>query len=429
MKKILLFTLILVIAGGLLFAGGSKSGSSSGKTRIEFWGHLEEPINNSFEDLFQRYNARNQEVEVYGTYFPWDDYEAKVQTSLLTGGAGADFYEIWGGWAFDFIEAGTLTEAPTALINEILRDSYEPVTGTLKSSTDGKYYGVPVDFNNEYGGMLVDKKKFQALGIPYPQTWDDIINVARRNTVRRGDIFDVRGLDFTNEDSLSHIFLSMIMSKGGQYWVNGRLNFNTPQAREALQTLVDYVVVDRITNLDSLTHAEGIESYEFLARGEALMVTRGPWCISNLDEEFDMHVGVDFDYVPFPFWGPTKAFPAETGWSMCVPKNSRNGAEAWKFITFMMERENLMQHNIRSAQIPPRRSVAENPAYVRQAPFMKPILDILQYAHFIGPFNTEVFKENLNQVFMSLCQRTGEFADVTAALRALETRTNSELKL
>jgi hypothetical protein len=60
---------------------------------------------------------------------------------------------------------------------------------------------------------------------------------------------------------------------------------------------------------------------------------------------------------------------------------------------------------------------------------MAPILDILQYAHFIGPFNTEVLKRNLNSVFMSLCEGTGEYVDVSAALRALESQTNSELRL
>jgi len=427
MKRILILFVVAIMVVATLSAGGNPD--ARGKTKVEFWGHLEAPVNNSFEDLFNRYNEKNPDVYVYGTYFPYDDFEAKIQTSLLTGKAGADFYEIWGGWAFDFIEANTLSEVPAALIRDLVNDCYEPVLGALKSSKDGKYYGVPVDFNNEYGGMLVDKRKFQQLGIPYPQTWDEIIDVARANTVRRGDIFDVRGLDFPNEDSLSHMFLSMIMSKGGQYWVNGKLNFSTPQAREALQTLVDYIVVDRITNLDSLTGAEGIESYEFLARGEALMVTRGPWCISNLNEEYDKYPSVDFDYVAFPFWGPTKAFPAETGWSMCVPKRTKRGEEAWKFLAFFLEPANLMRHNIRSAQIPPRKSVAENPAYLAQLPFMKPIMDILQYASFIGPFNTEVLKKNLNQVFMSLCQRTGEFANVDAALKFLETQTNTELKL
>jgi multiple sugar transport system substrate-binding protein len=89
----------------------------------------------------------------------------------------------------------------------------------------------------------------------------------------------------------------------------------------------------------------------------------------------------------------------------------------------------MLQHNVICAQVPPRRSVAQNPEYLRQAPFMAPVLSILQYGRFIGPFNTEVLKANLSQVFISLCTRDGTYASVEAALRALENQCNTELRL
>jgi len=239
----------------------------------------------------------------------------------------------------------------------------------------------------------------------------------------------MRGIDFSTNDTLTYTLLTMILSRGGEYWVNGRIKLTTPEARDALQTLVDYVVVDRITNVDSATEAEGIESWHFIGRDEAMMVPRGPWVISELETEYGKMIGVDYDFVPFPFWGPVKVFPAETGWSMCVPKSTRVADAAWAYVTFFLRPENLMQHNINCAQIPPRKSVAQNPAYLQQMPFMAPVLQILDNSRFIGPFNTDVLKMNLSQVYVSLCTRDGTYASIDAALAALENQINAELRL
>jgi multiple sugar transport system substrate-binding protein len=158
-----------------------------------------------------------------------------------------------------------------------------------------------------------------------------------------------------------------------------------------------------------------------------MMVPRGPWVIAELDAEYDKKIGVDFDFVSFPFWGPTKAFPAETGWSMCVPKSTKVAEAAWTYAKFFLEPSNLLQHNINCSMIPPRKSVASNPQYLQQTPYMAPILEILQYGKFIGPFNTEVLKVGLRQVFVSACN--GVYPNAAAAMTELENQLNSELKL
>jgi len=430
MKKVLVMLIVFTMVLSLFTTcekGGGKT--SSGKIRVEFWGHVNEAWNNSHREMIAKFNASQSRIEVVPTFFPYDDFEAKIQTSLMSRGGGADLYEIWGGWGLDFVESGALSQVPDDLIADLLSDCYEPVLGAFKGG--GRYYGVPVEFNNEYGGMLVNKKEFNRLGIPYPSTWDEIINTARRTTVRSGNVFTMRGLDFTTDDTLTTTFLSMILSKGGEYWVNGRFKLTTPEAQEALQKLVDYVLVDRLTNTDSATSAQGeeIDGAHFLGQNNAMMVPRGPWVIAMLDEEYGKQYGVDFDFIKFPFYGPIKAFPAETGWSMCVPKDTKVAEAAWEYVRFFLKAENLMQHNINCAQLPPRKSVVANPEFARQLPYMEPLLDILQYGRFIGPFNTDVLKISLRNVYVSLCERDGTYANVAAALAALENQLNTDLRL
>ncbi|MCL2035383.1 MAG: extracellular solute-binding protein [Oscillospiraceae bacterium] len=441
MKRIfaLLISAIMIVSlfaacgqgGGTSSSDGGNTSSSSGggKTTVEFWGHVNEAWNASHRDIVGRFNASQSEIEVVPTFFPYDDFEAKIQTSLMAGGAGADIYEIWGGWGLDFVATDALSPVPDAVIKELIADSYEPVLGTFKKGDT--YYGVPVEYNNEYGGMLVNKVEFDKLGIPYPETWDEIVNVARQTSVSNGPVFEMRGLDFTTDDTLTHTFLTTILSTGGQYWVNDKFDFSTPQATQALQMLVDLIVVDNVTNLDSATGAQGaeIDGAHFLGRGEAMMVPRGPWVISMLEEEYDKAEGVDFEFVKFPIYGPTKAFTAETGWSMCVPKNTQVAEAAWEYLDFFLDKENLMEHNVRCAQIPPLKSIAKDPEFAKQLPFVVPLLDILDAGRFIGPFNTDVLKIGLRNVFVSLCTQDGTYASVSEALTSLENELNTTLKL
>jgi multiple sugar transport system substrate-binding protein len=427
MRKVLVALLAVTMLTFLLVSCG---GGKKGKTTVQFWGHVNNAWNESHKVMINRFNAAQSEIGIVPTFFPYDDFEAKIHTSLLSNARGADLYEIWGGWGLDFVASNALSPVPIDLVADLQNDCYEPVLGAFRGK-DGKMYGVPVEFNNEYGGMLVNKREFERIGLEYPTTWNDIIDVARKTTVRRGDIYEMRGLDFTTDDTLTTTFLSMILSKGGQYWVNNRFKLTTPEAVEALQLLVDYVVVDRLCNTDSATGAQGdeIDGGHFLGRNEAMMVPRGPWQVSLLEEDYGKKLGVDFDFIKFPFYGPIPAFPAETGWSMCVPKKSKVADAAWTYVRYFLRPENLMQHNINCAQLPPRRSIVSNPAFVRQLPYMAPLMDILQYGKFIGPFNTDVLKMSLRSVYVSLCEKDGRFSSVSAALAALETQLNTDLKL
>jgi len=430
-KKIRKVTAVIVLIG--LFAmttacGRGDKPAPRSKITVQFCGHVNEAWNNSHRLAIAKFNASQDEIEVVASFFPYEDFEEKINVSLVNGGSDVDIYEMWGGWCLDYIALGVLSRAPDYLIADLTKDCYEPVLGALKGA-DGNFYGIPLEYNIEYGGMLVNKPRFEEMGLEYPKTWDAIIDTAKKTTKYSGSVYTMRGLDFTTDDTLTTTFLSMILSMGAEYWVNGKFSFTTPEARQALQTLVDYVKVYRLTNLDSATEAQGaeIDGAHFLGRDEAMMVPRGPWVISMLEEEYGKTYGVDFDYIKFPFFGKIPAFPAETGWSMCVPKNSKAAEAAWKYIDFFMHHENLLRHNINCSQVPPRKSVATDSGYAEQMPFMIPLLDILDYGRFIGPFNTDVLKRGVREIYISLCTDDGRFASAGDALSALEDQLNTEL--
>lgn len=400
-------------------SGGSDSTGTNEKTTVTFWTHIDEGWNVSHDKIIAEFEAANPNIKIKRESFPYDDFEAKTQTSLLSKEGGADIYQIWGGWAIDFASTGAFLPVPESYMAQIIADSYEPVIGAFKYN--GKYYGIPLEFNNEYGGMLVSTPKFKQLGIPYPTTWDEMINIAKANSVSNGAVFEQRGLDFVAHDSLTYTWLSMILSSGGKYMDGDKFAFATPIGEETMQKLVDYVKVDKITNLDGITNANEMEPYQKFFLGEALMVPRGPWVVPEGSADYGLTYGTDFEYVAMPFYGSQKVFAAETGWGLAVNGASKNQEAAWKFIEYWTKPERMIQHNIACGMLPASKTVAHNPELTKAMPFMAPLVNILDGGRFIGHFNTDVLKDSIDNMFVDIINND---KPVAQALKELDSKLN-----
>ena len=187
MKKLVTLVLALALMLSLCIPASAE------QQVVTFWSHQNVAWNASWEELIAEFEAQNPDIRIEYTTFPYADFEAKTQTSLMASDAGADVYEVWGGWMLDFASSGALREVPSELMADLLEDSYEPVLGTLQY--EGKYYGAPLELNSGYGGMVVNKKLFEENGIAYPTTWEEVINIAREVAVSDGDVMEMRGLE------------------------------------------------------------------------------------------------------------------------------------------------------------------------------------------------------------------------------------------
>ena len=63
-----------------------------------------------------------------------------------------------GRYGAELIGTDALSEVPEDLAKELDKDYMAPTVGSYKKN--GKYYGVPMEYNLEYGGMIVNKSSF-----------------------------------------------------------------------------------------------------------------------------------------------------------------------------------------------------------------------------------------------------------------------------
>jgi len=425
MKKLVCCGLSALLSATMFGCSSSSGGSDGDKVELTFWGHQNEPWAASYQEIAREFEEKNPDIHINFEFFPYDQFESKVQTSLISKEGGADIYELWGGWGLDFASTGALAEIPENLSKTIHDDVYPSTIGALEY--EGKLYGLPMEFNIENGAMLVNKKLMSEHNLKTPTTWKELRETAKKATKKDGDTITIKGFDFVNWDSVPYMFMSMILSTGGTYQnEDGSFNLQTPQAKAALQELYDMVKVDGVTTMEGLDGGGDMEGYQQLYAGNVVMVPRGPWTIAEGITSFGLEYGKDFDYVSMPWFGDKPAFAAETGWSMAVNGNSKQQEAAFKFLEYFFQDDVLMKHNIACSQIPPKKSVASNPEFIKQMPYAEPLVKILDKSQFIGHFNTDQFKEKVNATFQKLVR--GDIKNVDQALITMEKELNGIIK-
>lgn len=419
MKKLfcILLTLFMVFAlVGCSSSSNEDSGNeTSDKVELVIWAHNDQEVwINNYQAIADAFTAENPDITIRFETFPYDEFESKVLTSLTSKSGGADIYEMWGGWGTDYASTGALAALPDAMAQEIFNDAYPSTYGALEY--EGKLYGMPQEFNIESGAMLVNN---HLVTDAIPTTWDEMIALGKKLTVQENGLTTVEGFDFVNWDGVPYLFTSMILSQGAQYLnEDGTFNFTSPEAIKAFTTLHDLVNVDKVASIEGLTDASGLEGYYQLYADCAAIVPRGPWTIAEGIELYDLVYGTDFSYEAMPWYGSQPAFAAETGWSMAVNSSSAHQEEAFKFLDFFFQDDQILSHNVACGQIPAKKSVAQSAEYLKQFPYAEPLVGILQYGQFIGYFNTDSFKEAINNAFVDYC--SGVYATAEEALTALE---------
>lgn len=203
MKKLVCCGLSALLSATMFGCSSSSGGSDGDKVELTFWGHQNEPWAASYQKIAREFEEKNPDIHINIEFFPYDQFESKVQTSLISKEGGADIYELWGGWGLDFASTGALAEIPENLSKTIHDDVYPSTIGALEY--EGKLYGLPMEFNIENGAMLVNKKLMSEHNLKTPTTWKELRETAKKATKKDGDTITIKGFDFVNWDSVPYI--------------------------------------------------------------------------------------------------------------------------------------------------------------------------------------------------------------------------------
>jgi multiple sugar transport system substrate-binding protein len=397
MKK--LFMSLVVVALALSACGGgaepvAPSGTEAPpvaeRVTIRVWTHQNDSFNAGYEALAQKYKEGHPEVEIVFETFDYDTYIQTLQTALPAK-TEADVLQMFGSWVCSYAEGGNLAEMPASVIS--MEDAKTKLLGAPVGGyiCDGKLYGVPQEYNIEYGAVLLNTNIAEEVGatdyLDGWADWDEVIADGKKMTVVQDGVMTRAGLNFTGSDGIATMFHSLYLQYGGQYLNDGVYSVNTPegtQTLELMKRLVDEGLVDPLLYNDE----ENWVGDSYFAETSAMGLI-GPWAIPEYSGDYEDVAAVTI-YQPLPSVGSTPVFAAASGWGLTVSANSKVQDVAWDFVKFVtLDADNAVAWNLDSGTLPALEeniSGANAETLVAEFPYFEPFLGILEYGQYEGQF-------------------------------------------
>lgn len=225
------------IAAATLLAGCSSGGgnAASGEQEITVWLYpviADEAVHKDFWDTtIAAFEKDNGDVTVKYEIFPWANRDESLQTAIAAG-KGPDLVYL----VPDQLAAYQKSILP---LNDLLSEERQgDLLPNVKTSVtiDGDILGAPVLTSAQ--PLICNAAAFEAAGVTeYPETWDDIIEMAPK--------FTEKGMYALNypasaENTLNLTYYPLLWQAGGEVFTkDGDVGFDTKAGENALTFITD----------------------------------------------------------------------------------------------------------------------------------------------------------------------------------------------
>jgi len=295
-----------------------------------------------FNEMATLYQKQNPNVKIESVTYPTQQWIEKSIAAINTNTA-PDII-------FNNYERVIMVENQTGKITD-LEPTFKAVTDKafitsqdLQISTyNNKMIIFPIQ--RVQAGFGVRKSWLEAVGKPFPKTWDEMKVLAKLFTEGDPDKNGVNGdtfgfaLEAANPRDLVHIIDLFSFGSGITHTIvdeKGNIVINEPKHKAIVKDVLG--LFWNYAPKDTINYSFG-EMYQIIEGGKAGMFRVGDW---NVDK-WDKPDVLDGDYVlgPWPQYqaGDKNAVVMSGMRGAAVPANAPNKAEALKFLKFMLSKD------------------------------------------------------------------------------------------
>lgn len=358
-------------------AEGQTSGqAASGEvTNITFWGDWSGEGEKQIQTMVKAFNDSHPNIKV--TYVVQEDMVTKFLTAA-TSGTAPDVL-IWDRWR-------TALYAPKGVFEPI--DSFMQRDGISKDdfyaealrelSWDNKLYGLPLTVDAR--ALFYNKKLLDEAGVAPPTTWEELAAAAEKLTKR-----DASGKLIQSGMSFQDVGLfNMWLQQAGGQMVSEDGNstaFNSDEGRAVLDFWNQMVNERKVYDV-------GFESglgqgQDPFVTGQVAMMYTGPWMLTTYKT---YGKDLEFGVVPPPAGPNGDQGAVMGGFGLAMSSSSKQKDAAWEFIRWWLaEPENALLWAKTSFNIPGNLPALKDP-FFQDDPYLKPIVDTLNFAKIRPPF-------------------------------------------
>jgi ABC-type glycerol-3-phosphate transport system substrate-binding protein len=353
-------TLVVLGVFALILAGctNNNTGNTTGNTtapvdqtiRLQFWGVFWD--NTIMDPLIAEYKTQNPNVEItYQNKWPGGNrgiassvYKTNLERVLNTNDPDQipDLFMVENTWAGNYDERYT-SPAPASVIDAatVGAQFYAPVTTDFVTNNQN-VNGLPLWMDTL--AIVYNKDLLEQVAVTKPPTdWVGFRNLAKTLTKRTGNTMTQGGFaagSGTNTDFGVELVYALIM-QNGVIMVNAAgdpVFANDPDSESAVKFFLDFTNKSVIGSWDS---AMPNDSLSFL-QGKTAMIAVPAWRYKDILFFNDRYkLGLDLDVSPMPQIDANNPQNMANYWGVMVAKNRPNSVEAWKFLTWLTQKEQL----------------------------------------------------------------------------------------
>jgi len=349
---------------GVLFLTWSLALAQS---EIPFWHSMDGPAGRLLSTFAQEFNARQSQYRVTPQYAgDYKDAETKLVAALRTGSQPVLFQAEISFFPRLVGEGRALAlDGYLSLDRAFLEDLFEPAWNY--GVVEGKRYGLPL--NTSTPVLFYNLDAFRAKGLKPPKDWKEFEAVAKALTSRQ-----TKGFIFVT-DPQAWLFEAMVTSRGGSLVKDGKPNFLSPEALDALEMLWR---LNRAGVLSVRSMAEATFAQLDFVRTKGMMVMAS---IANWPAAENFSFAFTLGVAPVPRESQGKV---PMGGAQLVVLRGASEAQvrgALEFWRYLMEPKNVARWAEASYYVPVRKSaIPLLEGFYRENPFRKVAFEQIAHA-------------------------------------------------
>ena len=337
-SKLFLITMITLAMGATLLGGCSSTSTSTStsnkKVKLELFSTKSENkvILQSMVTDFQKQNP-NIEITINAPA-----NSGTVLKTRLAKNDMPDILSIGGDSTFGtLVDANALLDLTSESFTSQIQKPFLDMLNGLSDTGGSKIYGIPYATNAD--GVIYNKDTFTKLGLQVPKTWSDFMSVSEKiKTAGKVPFY------LTLKDSWTGMCFWNMLASDLQ-----PVNF-LKDRKDGKSTFAatHSEIVDKMLQIGSngqkdilgTDYNDGNAAY---AQGKSVMYLQGNWAISEIKKA---NPTISLGMFPFPASNDVSKNKVISGIDVLfgISSKSQHSAEAKKFITFMVQKENASKY-------------------------------------------------------------------------------------
>lgn len=319
---IVIFLLLLVGAGvGAKFALDFVTGSKA--VTLEYWGLWENDA--TLQSVFTEYHTKNPKITIQYSQQSPKQYRERLQAAIDRG-TGPDVFRFHNTWV-PMLKTNLATVPTTVMTVADFTSTFYPIA---KNDLVGgsSIFGIPLMIDGL--GLYYNEDLFAAAGVTPPTTWEELLNMVPKLTVKNGDTISTSAIALGttgNIENFSDILATMMIQNGAK--------LTDPTGKEAEETLIFYKKFSTPSDPVYTWNDTLDNSIVAFANSRVAMMLAPSWRAFDIKQ---INPSLRFKIVPIPQL-PGNNVTWASYWVEGVSSKSKNSLEAWKFLKYLSSRE------------------------------------------------------------------------------------------